>query len=110
MQFKVNDVKLTVSPITPNTLKALAAILINDGKPDLQKIMDSTDLFMKEVVFRLDEKAKEINFDEVEYDTIDEIISFFLNSSPKLKQRLLELIRSLAPDLIPLMAGQHSIQ
>lgn len=93
-KFKIADKTLIVKAVTIGQLKALKDFVIDLGINEkmevahlLDEALDNLNEFMSTVIFP-DQGAADIDWDKVEYETLDEIITAFFSKNPKLFARL----------------------
>jgi len=99
--FKVQGKQLQLKPLTIGQVKKFISV-IKDLEIDekmvvadlISKIIDEKLTEFMEIIFPK-QGAKNIKWDEVEYDTFDEIIEHFLSLNPRLTERLRNLLKNL---------------
>jgi hypothetical protein len=102
MKYEIQGKKIEQRPLKirqiRDFIKLVASLDLGEDKKTLQdvKANEIIDLMLSDKVkeaasILFGEKAKAINWDEVEYETIEEIVNDFLSLNPNLAKRLRSL-------------------
>jgi len=100
--FKIQDKKLQLNPLTIGQVKKMSQIMKDlevteqtDIAELISQIIDKKLPEFMEIIFP-GQNVKGIKWDEVEYETLDEVIESFLSLNPRLTKRLRSLFVNLA--------------